>query len=102
MALSTFDNFKARAFVIIFLSQLDKVIGLQFLISFMFLHSFGNSVMIDSLCEGGISPFTQLNFHASRVIGPAIIQIFLYTLYVIQSDPGAESEHVFRAASSSA
>ena len=68
----------------------------------MFLPSFGNSVMIDSLCDGGISPFTQLNFHALRIIGPAILQSFLYTLYVIPSDPGAESEHVFRAARSSA
>ncbi len=49
---SIFDIFIARALVMIFASQFDKVIGLQFLMSPAFFPCFGKSVIIDSRCEG--------------------------------------------------
>ena len=67
----------------------------------MSLPSLGNKVIIDSLCDGGRVPIAQLNSHALCMYGPVIFQSFLYTLYGIPSEPGAESVHVFKAVNNS-
>ena len=85
----------------IFESQFDRVIGLQFLISLMSFPSLGRRVIMDSLCDGGREPIAQLYDHAFMMYGPVMLHSFLYTLYGIPSDPGAESAHVFRAVSRS-
>ncbi len=53
----------ARALVIIFESQLERVIGLQFLISFKFFPSFGNKESANSNCDGGKIPVSTLKIH---------------------------------------
>ena len=85
----------------IFESQFDRVIGLQFFMSFTSFPSLGNSVIMDSLWEGGWEPVAQLYVHAFRMYDPIMLHNFLYTLYGIPSEPGAESAQVFKAISSS-
>jgi hypothetical protein len=77
MESNTLETLHANAFVIIFASQFDNVIGLQFLISLISLPSLGSRVITDSRCEGGRVLLAILNFHEFRMIGPAILHNFL-------------------------
>ncbi len=72
----TLDIFKTNALVIIFESQFDKVIGLQFLISLLSLLSFGNHVITNSLCDTGYISVVQLCFQEFRINGPTMHESF--------------------------
>ena len=60
----------------IFESQFDRVIGLQFFMSFTSFPSLGNSVIMDSLWEGGWEPVAQLYVHAFRMYDPIMLHNF--------------------------
>jgi hypothetical protein len=86
------DFFNNRAFVIIFEPQFDRVIGLQFFMSFP---SFERNIITKLLCDAVNTQLLQLCFQEFNIKGPATLHSFFYVLYGMPSGPGAESAHVF-------
>jgi hypothetical protein len=69
-------------------SQFDSVIGLQFLISLLFLPAFGMSLSRDDLCEGASSLIERLWFHALTIRSLKMCHSFLIYVFEMPSGPG--------------